>query len=314
MLTKPSRAKTVAVSDRNLQTTPEELRQRYDLGGDRNLAYLDSLTDEIDIALNLKVNTSSIVDNLTSTSATVPLSANQGKILNDAKANLAGPTFTGTVTLPSTTSIGNVSSTEIGYLDSVTSAIQTQLNAKIATSSIVNNLTSGGTTVPLSAEQGKELKTLVDARVTTASIVNNLTSGGTTVPLSAEQGKELKGITDNLTGTLLYNDATGSATSVTLSSSAANFDYLEIFYDITTSNYGCGSVKLFTPDGKIARMILTIYAGGYMYMASARATISGTNITISEDTRTRWATTPGITITDDVNIIHIKRVVGYNII
>lgn len=40
------------------------------------------------------------------------------------------PTFTGTVVLPSTTSIGDVSSTEISYLDGVTSAIQTQLNAK----------------------------------------------------------------------------------------------------------------------------------------------------------------------------------------
>ena len=45
-------------------------------------------------------------------------------------APLASPTFTGTVVLPSTTSIGTVSSTEIGYLDNVTSAIQTQLNAK----------------------------------------------------------------------------------------------------------------------------------------------------------------------------------------
>jgi hypothetical protein len=50
--------------------------------------------------------------------------------LNTDKAELSGPTFTGTVVLPSTTSIGNVSATEIGYLDGVTSAIQTQLNAK----------------------------------------------------------------------------------------------------------------------------------------------------------------------------------------
>jgi hypothetical protein len=50
-----------------------------------------------------------------------------------AKANLAGPTFTGTVTLPSTTSIGNVSSTELGFVDGVTSAIQTQINAKANT-------------------------------------------------------------------------------------------------------------------------------------------------------------------------------------
>jgi energy-converting hydrogenase Eha subunit B len=44
------------------------------------------------------------------------------------KADKAGPTFTGTVSLPSDTSIGDVSSTEIGYLDGVTSSVQTQLN------------------------------------------------------------------------------------------------------------------------------------------------------------------------------------------
>ena len=50
------------------------------------------------------------------------------------KAPAASPTFTGTVVLPSTTSIGNISSTEIGYVDGVTSSIQTQLNAKLNSS------------------------------------------------------------------------------------------------------------------------------------------------------------------------------------
>lgn len=45
------------------------------------------------------------------------------------------PTFTGTVTLPSTTSIGSVSATEISYVDGVTSAIQTQLNTKAPSAS-----------------------------------------------------------------------------------------------------------------------------------------------------------------------------------
>lgn len=47
-------------------------------------------------------------------------------------ATLASPTFTGTVTLPSTTSIGSVDSTELGYVNGVTSAIQTQLDGKAA--------------------------------------------------------------------------------------------------------------------------------------------------------------------------------------
>lgn len=46
------------------------------------------------------------------------------------KSTINSPTFTGTVVLPSTTSIGNVSSTELGYVDGVTSGIQNQINTK----------------------------------------------------------------------------------------------------------------------------------------------------------------------------------------
>lgn len=45
------------------------------------------------------------------------------------KATLVSPTFTGTVVLPSTTSIGNVSNTELGYIDGVTSSVQNQITS-----------------------------------------------------------------------------------------------------------------------------------------------------------------------------------------
>ena len=51
-------------------------------------------------------------------------------IASTTYAPLDGPTFIGTVVLPSTTSVGDVSSTELGYVNGVTSAIQTQLDAK----------------------------------------------------------------------------------------------------------------------------------------------------------------------------------------
>lgn len=59
-------------------------------------------------------------------------------------APLAGPTFSGTVSLPSTTSIGDVSSTELAYVNGVTSAIQTQLDGKLESS------TASTTYAPLS--------------------------------------------------------------------------------------------------------------------------------------------------------------------
>ena len=46
----------------------------------------------------------------------------------NAKAPTVSPTFTISATLPTSTSIGSVSSTEIGYVDGVTSNIQTQFN------------------------------------------------------------------------------------------------------------------------------------------------------------------------------------------
>lgn len=45
-------------------------------------------------------------------------------------APLSGPTFTGTVSLPATTSIGDVSAAELGHVNGVTSGIQGQLDVK----------------------------------------------------------------------------------------------------------------------------------------------------------------------------------------
>jgi hypothetical protein len=68
-----------------------------------------------------------------------------GAVTGGIVAPLASPTFTGTVTLPSTTSIGGVSATELVYLDGVTSNVQTQLDAKLAIS------TAASTYAPLAS-------------------------------------------------------------------------------------------------------------------------------------------------------------------
>jgi len=59
------------------------------------------------------------------------------------KANIASPTFTGTVTIPTPFTLGAVSvlptGTELNYVDGVTSAIQTQLNGKAASLGVDDN-------------------------------------------------------------------------------------------------------------------------------------------------------------------------------
>jgi hypothetical protein len=102
----------------------------------------------------------------------------------------------------------NITTNTSGLADNTTA-----INERIKIVDIVDDLTSGGTMLPLSAEQGKVLKNLVD---TTVNILvdDNLTSTSTTNALSANQGRELKGITDtNLTN--IATNTTGIATNVT---------------------------------------------------------------------------------------------------
>ena len=66
------------------------------------------------------------VDNTPDTSK--PISTATQTSLN-LKADIASPTFTGTVVLPNTTSIGSVTATELGYLAGTTSAIEPQINS-----------------------------------------------------------------------------------------------------------------------------------------------------------------------------------------
>jgi len=101
-----------------------------------------------------------------------------GAVTGGIVAPLASPTFTGTVVLPSGTSIGPVSSTEIGYLDGVTSLLQTQLNDKLAIS------TAASTYAPL-----------VSPTFTGTVVLPNTTSIG---GVSAAEIVYLDGVTSNV--------------------------------------------------------------------------------------------------------------------
>ena len=87
------------------------------------------------------------------------------------KAPKASPTFTGTVTMPASTSIGTVSSTEIGYVDGVTSAIQTQLNDTTTLDLALNAQTGTSYTLVLSDNYG--MVTLSNASAITLTIPPN---------------------------------------------------------------------------------------------------------------------------------------------
>ncbi|MGO4371546.1 hypothetical protein [Paenibacillus sp. 2TAB19] len=99
------------------------------------------------------------------------------------KAPIASPTFTGTVSLPSTTSIGNVSSTELGYLDGVTNAIQTQFAAKAP---LASPALTGTPTVPTAAvgTNTTQAASTAFANAAVADKITNKVTVATTAPTS----------------------------------------------------------------------------------------------------------------------------------
>jgi len=206
---------------------------------DTEIGYLDGVTSAIQTQLNGKQATVANVSDVEIGYLDGVTSSIQTQM--DAKAPLASPTFTGTVTLPSGTvtstmildgTIANadinaaaaidwtklaisstVSSTEIGYVDGVTSAIQTQLDAKSPLASptftgtvnaadltLSGNLTVNGTTTNLNS---------TNLVIEDKNIV--LGDTGTPTDTTADGGGiTLKGATDK---TFNWVDATDSWTS-----------------------------------------------------------------------------------------------------
>lgn len=111
-----------------------------------------------------------------------------------------------------------------------------------------------------------------------------------------------------LSGQVLYNSASGTAGAVTLSDSAANYTYLEIFYRSSGDN-ACGSVKVFSPNGKLVHLGTIHYIADYDYAKFALVNVSGSMITFSQNYQITLKNN-GSTYSAE-NAIFITRVVGY---
>ena len=107
---------------------------------------------QLDEGLSEKIDIADIINNLTSTATNKPLSAAQGKALDEAKVNIADI-------------VDNLTSTAT---DKPLSAAQGKAldEAKVNIADIVDNLTSTATDKPLSAAQGKALNDMMPKSAT----------------------------------------------------------------------------------------------------------------------------------------------------
>ena len=121
------------------------------------------------------------------------------------------------------------------------------------------------------------------------------------------QSLEVNGI--GLSEVELYNDSTGTSGTVTLSESAENFTYIEIFY--RSNDLDFGSVKIYQPNGKKACLMLaTPFSGTILYLKTARLAISDTSIYKESENELELQNGRSISAYSASNI-YITRVVGY---
>ncbi len=163
-------------------------------------------------------------------------------------APIANTTLTGNVSLPATTTIGDVSATEIGYLNNVSSAIQTQLDEKAPTASptftgTVSGITaemvglgSVNNTADLDKPVSNAVQTALDLKANLASpvftgeveasdliVTGNLIVQGTTTTVSASDLK----VKDNMiylnnAGLSTLSGAVGDGTNVIYTTTEAH--------------------------------------------------------------------------------------------
>lgn len=112
---------------------------------------------------------------------------------------------------------------------------------------------------------------------------------------------------------VLYDNSSGTTGTVTLSESAANFSYIEIFFK--QSYYGYYNyLKVYSPNGKIANLCTNhVFAQSEtMIVASRRVKISGTSISIPYGTDDDYGIYNSWNNSIAAgNYISIIRVVGY---
>lgn len=196
-------------------------------------------------------------------------------VASSTYAPIANASFTGTVSLPATTSIGEVSATEIGYLNNVSSAIQTQIDAKAPIADPTFTGTVSGITAAMvglgdvdnTADADKPVstatQTALDAKADLAGatftgdvevpdmvVTGNLIVQGSTTTISASD----LSVKDNMiylnqAGASVLTDAVGDGTNVVYTTAEAHG--YDVGDDVTVANTTPSSFNITSPGESI---------------------------------------------------------------
>lgn len=113
-----------------------------------------------------------------------------------------------------------------------------------------------------------------------------------------------------LTPYILYDDSSGTSGNVTLNSSAANYDYLEIFY-LNNLTGDKESVKVFSPNSSSFKATSHIYSSSSLRIYVASCIISTTTITRNDESYINLNYSTGNIARSSSNVIKIYKVLGW---
>lgn len=219
------------------------------------------------------------------------------------KANVDSPTITGTATLPASTTIGAVSPTELSYVDGVISALQPQLDAKLAS-----------TTAATTYQSIANLSTDLTASATKYPSVNAVNTGLSTRALTTYVDAQVATREPTITAGTTAQYIRGDKTLATFPTIPTNANYV----DLTTAQSIAG-IKTHTALTKYATDLSGTYDArtltdkGYVdgQVATKEATIAaGTTGQYWRGDKT-WQTFPNIpSSTDFVDVTTAQSVAG----
>ena len=140
-----------------------------------------------------------------------------------------------------------------------------------------------------------------------ATVVDTLNSSSATDALSANMGKKLS---DSSIGTVLYNNEEGTSDNFTLSDSAENYKFIEIYTKQVGYYNGYKSQRLYSPNGKKAQINYSSYHvdGDRVQFFGITVGFSGTSATISNKFGYVLGNMNYGTTADSVKVV---RVIGY---
>jgi hypothetical protein len=111
---------------------------------------------------------------------------------------------------------------------------------------------------------------------------------------------------------ILYDNASGTNSTVILSETAANFGYLEIFYQEAANNNTFNSVKVYAPNGKRVSLTSRRLGDSKTTVFDENININGTSITVSA--RSNYSVNSNGISSYSFNVygyMKINRVIGY---